>query len=75
MILLEVYRMIYHCKMQVKFDIGNHLQNFGQVMAIFRLSFCCWGKIQDIVLPSITFEGMPEQIVHDHSKFAEWYII
>ena len=41
-ILLKVCRRIYHCKIQVKFDIGNHPQNFGQVMALFRLSFCCW---------------------------------
>ena len=53
LILLKVCRRIYHCKIQVKFDIGNHPQNFGQVMALFRLSFCCWGKIQgkDIFFP------------------------
>ena len=60
------------CKIQVRFDIGNHLQIFGQVIALFWLSFCCWGKIQgrDIVSPQ-TFEGMH----WFHSKFAEWCII
>ena len=43
---------MYHCKIQVKFDINNHLQNFGRVMALFRLSFC-WGV--DIGFCSITF--------------------
>ena len=53
LILLKVCRRIYHCKIQNKFDIGNHLQNFGQVMALLRLSFCCWDKIQgnDVVSP------------------------
>ena len=46
LILLKVCRRIYHCKVQVSFDIGNHPQNFEQVMALFRLSFCCWSKIQ-----------------------------
>ena len=52
---LEVCRRIYHCKIQVKFNIGIHPQKFGHVMALFRLSFCCWGKIQG---KDITFEGM-----------------
>ena len=30
---------LYHCKIQVKFDIGNHRQNFGRIVALFRLSF------------------------------------
>ena len=34
---LEVCRRVYHCKIQVKFDIGNHLQNFGRVMALYNL--------------------------------------
>ena len=53
LILLKVCRRIYHCKMQFTFEIGNHPQNFGQVMALFWLSFCCWCKIQgkDIVSP------------------------
>ena len=33
----------YHCKIQVKFNLGNHPQNFGQVMALFRLSFLLFG--------------------------------
>ena len=36
LILLKVYII---GKIQVKFNIGNHPQNFGQVMALFRLSF------------------------------------
>ena len=38
-IILKVCRRIYHCKIQVRFDIGNgnHPQNFGQVMPLFRL--------------------------------------
>ena len=38
LIFLKVCRKIYYCKLQVKFDIGNHPQNLGQVMALFRLS-------------------------------------
>ena len=38
-ILLKVCRWIYHCKIQVKFDISNHPQNVGQVMALFDLVF------------------------------------
>ena len=30
---------MYHCKIQVKSNIGNHLQNFCQVMAFFDLVF------------------------------------
>ena len=41
------------CKMQVSFKIGNHLQNFFQVMALFRLSFCPWGKTQVKILFSL----------------------
>ena len=67
LILLKVCR-IYHCKIQVKFDISNHPQNFGWVMALFRLSFC-W--CVDIGFPSITFEGMH----WFYWKFAEGYII
>ena len=53
LILLKVCRRIYHSKIQVNIDIGNHPQNFGQVMALLRLSLCNWGKIQgkDIVSP------------------------
>ena len=29
LILLKVCRRIYHCKIQVKFDISNYPQNFG----------------------------------------------
>ena len=29
LILLKVCRRIYYCKIQVKFDIGYHPQNFG----------------------------------------------
>ena len=55
LISLEVCRRIYHCKMQVKFDICNHPQNFGRVMALVLLSFC-W--CVDIGFNSITFAGM-----------------
>ena len=43
-LLLKVCRRIYHCKILVKFDINNHLKNFGWVMALFQLSFLlvCW---------------------------------
>ena len=68
LILFEVCRRIYHCKIQVKFDISNHLQNFGRVMALFRLSFCC---CVDIGFHSITLAGMH----WFHWKFAEGYII
>ena len=37
MILLKVCRRIYHCKIQVKFDISNHPKHFGKVMALFDL--------------------------------------
>ena len=65
-LLLEVCRRIYHCKIQDKFD--NHLQNFGWVIALFRLSFCC---CVDIGFHSITFVGMQ----WFYWKFAEGYII
>ena len=56
LIFLKVCRRIYHCKLQVRLDIGNYPHNFGRVMALFRLSFLgffCLGKIQgkDIVSP------------------------
>ena len=56
----EFCSRIYHCKIQVKFDIGNHLQNFGQVMVLFQLSFCC---CVDIGFKSITFAGMQVFVV------------
>ena len=55
---------IYYCKIQVKFDTGNHPQNF---LALFQLSFCC---CIDIGFVSITFA-----LMHGfHWKFAERYI-
>ena len=68
LILLKVCRRIYHYKIQVKFDISNYLQNFGWVMALFRLSFC-W--CVDFGFGSITFAGMH----WFYWKFAEGYII
>ena len=68
LILLKVCRRVYHFKIQVKFDISNHPQNCGQVMALFRLSFC-W--CADIRFRSITFAGMH----WFYWKFAEGYII
>ena len=68
LILLKVCRRIYHCKIQVRFDISNHLQNFGQVMALFGLSFCWY---VDIGFCLITFAGMH----WFYWKFAEGYII
>ena len=38
---IKFCRTLYHYKIQVKFDIGNHPPNFGWVMALYRLSFCC----------------------------------
>ena len=32
-----------HCKIQVRFDIGILSKKFGQVMALFRLSFLVFG--------------------------------
>ena len=55
LILLKICRRIYHCKIQVKFDISNHPQKFGWVMALFRLIFC---RCVDIGFYSITFAGM-----------------
>ena len=55
LILLKVWRRMHHCKIQVRFDISNQPQNFGCVMALFRLSFCC---CVDIGFHSITFAGM-----------------
>ena len=60
-------RTLYHCKIQVKFDIGNHMPNFGSVMALFRLGFC-W--CVDIGFRSITFAEMH----WFYWKFAEGYI-
>ena len=68
LILLKVCRRIYHRKIQVKFDINNHPQTFGRVMALFRLKFC-WRV--DIGFRSITFAGMH----WFYWKFAERYII
>ena len=68
LILLKVCRKIYHCKIQVKLDISNHPQNFGRVMALFRLRFC-W--CVDIGFCSINFAGMH----WFYWKFAEGYII
>ena len=68
LILLKVCRRIYHCKMQVKFNNGNHPKNFGRVMALFQLSFC-W--CVDIGFHSITFAGMH----WFYWKFTEGYII
>ena len=68
LISFKLCRTLYHCKIQVKFDIGTHLPNFGWVMALFRLSFCC---CVDIGFLSITFAGMH----WFYWKFAEGYII
>ena len=68
LILLKARRRIYHCKIQVKFDISNHPQNFGWVIALFRLSFC---YCVDIGFHSITFAGMH----WFYWKLAEGYII
>ena len=46
----EVCRQVCHCRIQAKFDIGNYRQNFGRVMALFRLSFCCWVNYVDTSL-------------------------
>ena len=78
---------LYQCKIQVKFDSGNHSPNFGWVMALFRLSFCwfvdigfwsitfagmhCFCWFVDIGFWSITFAGMH----WFYWKFAEGYII
>ena len=55
LIVLKVCKRIYHCKVQVKYDISNHPQNFGRIMALFRLSLC-W--CVDTGIRSITFAGM-----------------
>ena len=55
-------RTLYHYKIQVQFDIGNHPPNFGRVMALFRLSF--------YLFPLNNFWGMH----WFHSNFAELYI-
>ena len=52
LIILKVCRRIYHCKIQVRFDSGNHPQNIGQVMALFRLKFVVGVKYKvKILLP------------------------
>ena len=68
LISFKLCRTLYHCKIQVKFDIGNHPPNFGWVMALFRFSFC-W--CVDFGFRSITFAGMH----WFYWKFAERYII
>ena len=35
LISFKVCRSLYHCKIQVKFNIGSHRPNFGWVMALF----------------------------------------
>ena len=52
LILLKVCRRMYHCKIQVKFDISNYPQNFNW---LFRLTFC-W--CVDIGFCSITIAGV-----------------
>ena len=61
-------RNLYYCKIQVKFDIGNHPPNFSWVMALFQLSYC---RYVDIGFRSITFAEMH----WFYWKFAEGYII
>ena len=68
LLFIRVCRTVYHCKIRVKFDIGNHLQNFGRVMALFRFCICC---CVDIGFCSITFAIMQWFLL----KFAEGYII
>ena len=68
LILLKVCRRIYHCKIQVKFNISNYLQNFGWVMVLFRLSFCL---CVDTGFHSIIFAEM----YWFYWKFADGYII
>ena len=57
--LLKDCSRIYQCKIQVKFDISNHPQSFDRVMALFRLRFCSWSKLQgkDIVSPQKLLTG------------------
>ena len=47
----EVYRRVYYCKIHVRFNIGNHPENFARVMA----SVC---SCVDIGFCSVTFAGM-----------------
>ena len=68
LISFKLCRTLYHCKIQVKFDIGNQSPNFGWVMALFRLSFCC---CVDSGFLSITYAGMH----WFYWKFAGGYII
>ena len=64
---LKLCRTLYQRKIQVKFDIGNHPQNFSWVMALFQLTFC---SCVDFGFRSITFAGMH----WFYWKFAEGYI-
>ena len=57
--LFKVCRRIYHCKVQVKFDIGNHPQNFGRVIALYRLSLCCCVVVG---FRSIMFAGLSLEV-------------
>ena len=56
-------RTLYHYKIQVNFDIGNHPPNFGWVSPFFNLVFV-------VRFCSITFEEMH----WFHANFAELYI-
>ena len=47
LISFKLCRTYYHCKIQVKFNIGNHPPVFVWVMALFRLSFCCSFPLND----------------------------
>ena len=56
LISFKLCRTLYHYKIQVKFDIGNHLPNLAELrQALFKLSFCWY---VDIGFRSITFAGM-----------------
>ena len=68
LIQFRLCRTLYHCKIQVRFNIGNHLPKFGWVMTLFWLSFC-W--CVDIGFRSITFARLHWL----YWKFAEGYII
>ena len=68
LISFNLCRTLYQCKIQVKVDFCNHPPNFGWVMTLFQLSFCC---CVDIGFGSITFAGMH----WFYWKFTEGYII
>ena len=68
LISLKVCRSLYHCKIQVKFEFGNHPPNSG-CYGLFRLSFWLLGL--DVRFLSISAEGMHLF----YQKFAEGYII